>query len=119
MQAIAHATPPSAGASDASSCSVGGVATERAEHALGAAVGVAPNVAYFLPKNVDRRQVRALAEEAGTPLELERNFLNKHEKAVTAYFGFEEYDEEDEEEEAPADAVRETRHAAQEDPLFD
>ena len=85
---------------------------------LRASLGVAPNVAYFLPKNVDRRQVRALAEEAGTPLELERNFLNKHEKAVTAYFGFEEYDEE-EEEEAPAVAARETRHAAQEDPLFD
>ena len=51
---------------------------------------VAPNVAYFLPKNVDQRQVRRLAAEAGVPLEIERNFLNRREKAITAYYGFEE-----------------------------
>ena len=51
---------------------------------------VAPNVAYFLPKNVDQRQVRRLAAEAGVPLEIERNFLNRREKAVTAYYGFAE-----------------------------
>ena len=76
---------------------------------------VAPNVAYFLPRNVDQRQVRMLstltltltthsplnlhphpnqvrmlAAEAGVPLEIERNFLNRREKAVTAYYGFEE-----------------------------
>ena len=58
---------------------------------------VAPNVAYFLPRNVDTAQVRALAAETGTAaLELERTFLNRHEKALTAYFGFEEEEEEEE-----------------------
>jgi len=34
-----------------------------------------------------------LAAEAGAPLEIERNFLNRREKAVTAYYGFEEQEE--------------------------
>ena len=78
---------------------------------------VAPNVAYFLPRNVDRRQVRRLAEEAGVPLELEREFLNRREKAVTAYYGFEEEWGEEEEWGAQQGAGMEGGPDA-EDPLF-
>ena len=82
--------------------------------------------------------MRALAAEAGTAaLELERTFLNRHEKALTAYFGFEEEEEEEEgwEEEAEEEAAAEDEplegHAsrgeangigaglAADDPLFD
>ena len=128
---------------------------------LRSSLAVAPNVAYFLPRNVDTAQVRmplpparptcapgahapptaqvrALAAEAGTAaLELERTFLNRHEKALTAYFGFEEEEEEEEgwEEEAEEEAAAEDEplegHAsrgeangigaglAADDPLFD
>ena len=60
---------------------------------LRAALGAAPNAAYFLPKNVDRRRVRALAREAGVPVEIERCQLNGRDKGVVAYYGFDEADE--------------------------
>ena len=75
---------------------------------LHAALAAAPNAAYYLPRNVRRGQVAARARAVDCPLELERCFLNGHEKAVMAYFGFEEGEEEGEEEpgEELADAAR-------------
>ena len=75
---------------------------------LHAALAAAPNAAYYLPRNVRRGQVAARARAVDCPLELERCFLNGHEKAVMAYFGFEEGDEEGEEEDGEelADAAR-------------
>ena len=58
----------------------------------------ARRAAYYLPRNVRRGQSAARARARGCPLELERFFLNGHEKAVMAYFGFEEGEEEGEEE---------------------
>ena len=84
---------------------------------LRASLRVAPNVCYFLPRNVDRRQATGLAAGAGVPLELERNFLNKREKAVTAYYGFEEAEEEEEEEEEAAEPAGMVER--DDDPLFD
>jgi trimethylguanosine synthase len=83
---------------------------------LRASLRVAPNVCYFLPRNVDRRQATGLAAGAGVPLELERNFLNQREKAVTAYYGFEEAEEEEEEEEEAAEPAG---MVERDDPLFD
>ena len=57
---------------------------------LSAALDVAPNVAYFLPKNVDRRRVRDLARQAGVNIEFELCELNGHAKGVVAYFGFDD-----------------------------
>ena len=56
------------------------------------ALRIAPNVAYFLPRNADAAQVRALADEAGVRLQVERCSLNGHEKGLVAYYGFEEED---------------------------
>ena len=74
---------------------------------LRAALRVAPNVAYFLPKNADLRQVQLLATEAGVQLRWEKCLLNDHIKGLMAYFGFEEEQEADEAEaeEAEAQAV--------------
>ena len=60
------------------------------------ALGAAPNVAYFLPRNTDRAQVAQLAREAGVPLEIEVCKLNGHVKGLMAYFGFSEEEEEEE-----------------------
>lgn len=60
---------------------------------LRAALDVAPNVAYFLPKNADERQIAALAAEAGVAVEIEACRLNGHLKGLVAYFGFEDEDE--------------------------
>jgi len=54
----------------------------------------APNVAYYLPKNADRAQVRALSRRWGVQLGLEECKLNGHVKALMAYFGFDEEEEE-------------------------
>ena len=62
------------------------------------ALKLAPSVAYFLPRNADLRQLKALAREHGVPLELERCWLNGHEKGLMAYFNFLEAEEEEEEE---------------------
>lgn len=59
------------------------------EEVLRTALRVAPNVAYYLPRNADMQQVERLAQEAGVSLEVERCTLNGHEKGLMAYFGFE------------------------------
>ena len=53
---------------------------------LRAALRDAPNVAYFLPKNADERQIAQLAAEAGVPVEVEVCKLNGHAKGLMAYF---------------------------------
>ena len=55
---------------------------------LRSALRVAPNVAYFLPRNADERQIEQLAREAGVPVEVECCRLNGHVKGLMAYFGF-------------------------------
>lgn len=50
------------------------------------AKNIAPNVVYFLPRNVNIEQVISLMDE-NTPMEIEQNFLNNRLKTVTAYFG--------------------------------
>ena len=55
---------------------------------LRAALAVAPNVAYFLPRNTGEAQIARLAREAGVPVEVERLKLNGHLKGLMAYFGF-------------------------------
>lgn len=61
---------------------------------LRAALLAAPNVAYFVPRNVDTRQMEHMAREAGCRLELERCRLNGHDKGIMAYFGFDDDAEE-------------------------
>jgi hypothetical protein len=56
------------------------------------ALRIAPNVCYFLPRNADEAQVVLLAREMGCKLEMERCRLNGHEKALVAYFGFDDED---------------------------
>jgi hypothetical protein len=60
------------------------------------ALRIAPNVAYFLPRNTDLDQLAALAAETGVPLEVEHCYINGHLKGLMAYFGFEEDTEESE-----------------------
>ena len=60
---------------------------------LRCALLAAPNACYFLPKNVDLKQVARLAREEAQPLELERCHLNGHVKGLLAYYGFVEEDE--------------------------
>ena len=55
---------------------------------LRAALRVAPNVAYFVPKNVDVAQIATLASEVDLPVEVERCKLNGHLKGLMLYFGF-------------------------------
>ena len=57
---------------------------------LAAALIIAPSVAYFLPKNIDQKRCRALARQAGVSIEFEHCVLNKHDKGIVAYFGFDE-----------------------------
>lgn len=47
---------------------------------------ITPDVAYFLPRNVDRAQASLLAGP-GQLCELERNKVNKKIKSITAYYG--------------------------------
>ena len=47
---------------------------------------ITKNVAYFLPRNVDKAQASLLAG-AGAMCELERNKVNKKIKSITAYYG--------------------------------
>ena len=50
---------------------------------------VAPNVAYFLPRTSTSAGAQAGCG-GGRAARIERNFLNRREKAITAYYGFEE-----------------------------
>ena len=45
---------------------------------------ITPNIAYFLPRNIDPNQLLELSEE---PCELEGNYINSKLKTVTVYFG--------------------------------
>ncbi|XP_032236042.2 uncharacterized protein LOC116617421 isoform X2 [Nematostella vectensis] len=47
---------------------------------------VTPNIAYFMPRNVNMEQLTSLAGPAGK-VEIEQNFVNKKLKTVTAYYG--------------------------------
>ena len=69
------------------------------EEILRLSLGVAPNVAYYLPRNTQRERVRELAEEARVQVSVEMCALNGHAKALMAYYGFEEEEEEGEGEE--------------------
>lgn len=53
------------------------------------AQAVAPNIVFFLPRNVNMSQLVELSKASKPPCscEVERNFLNGKLKAVTAYFG--------------------------------
>eukprot|EP00897_Mesotaenium_endlicherianum_P007172 jgi/Mesen1/6483/ME000331S05597 len=53
------------------------------------ALGITSEVAFFLPRNVDLEQLAQLAWLAASPLpcEVEKNFLRKKFKTVTAYYG--------------------------------
>lgn len=51
-----------------------------------AARAISPNVAMFLPRNLDPEALRLLPD-AGALVELESNYLEGRLKAVTAYFG--------------------------------
>ncbi|KAL1525306.1 hypothetical protein AB1Y20_020167 [Prymnesium parvum] len=60
---------------------------------LHAALSIAPNVAYFLPKNTNLAQIEKLARDAGVRLHVDKCLLNNHVKGLMAYFGFDEEDE--------------------------
>lgn len=63
---------------------------------LRAALGVAGNVGYYLPKNVGLDRVGELAAEQGVALEVEACVAaDGTEKALMAYYGFDEADEEE------------------------
>ncbi|XP_076463011.1 uncharacterized protein LOC143295276 [Babylonia areolata] len=47
---------------------------------------ITPNIAYFVPRNVNLEQLTALAGEGGK-VEIEQNLLNSKLKTITAYYG--------------------------------
>jgi trimethylguanosine synthase len=52
-----------------------------------AAQRITPNIAYYVPRNADMRQLVALAGGDGHKVEIEQNCLNGKVKALTAYYG--------------------------------
>ena len=63
------------------------------EELLKVALQIAPNVGYYLPRNVDRRQLYGLAESVGINVRIEECRLRrKRMVAFMAYFGFDEDD---------------------------
>ncbi|XP_014250761.1 trimethylguanosine synthase [Cimex lectularius] len=50
------------------------------------ALAITPNIAYFLPKNINTDQLMQIAGPGGA-VEIEQNFLEKRLIAITAYFG--------------------------------
>lgn len=50
------------------------------------AARITPNVAFFLPRNVDTEQVASLAKP-GSKVEVEKNILNSKVKTIMAYYG--------------------------------
>jgi hypothetical protein len=65
-------------------------------HILRMALRVAGNVGYYLPKNVGLDRVGQLAAEQGVPLELEACVsADGKQKALMAYYGFDEAGEEE------------------------
>ncbi|KAF0693506.1 Aste57867_15532 [Aphanomyces stellatus] len=51
------------------------------------AAAITPNVAYFVPRNIDTKQVRLLTTRQDEVCEVEYNHLNNKLKTVTIYFG--------------------------------
>uniref|UniRef100_A0A0A9XNR9 Trimethylguanosine synthase n=2 Tax=Lygus hesperus TaxID=30085 RepID=A0A0A9XNR9_LYGHE len=51
-----------------------------------AAMGITPNIVYYLPKNINTDQLVRMVGPGGA-VEVEQNFLDKKLIAVTAYFG--------------------------------
>merc|ERR1712150_229150 len=51
-----------------------------------AACAVTPNIAYFVPRNVDRSQMISLAGP-GQSVSIEENRVNNKVKSITAYYG--------------------------------
>jgi hypothetical protein len=47
---------------------------------------ITPNIAYFVPRNTDPKQLALLAGE-GNVCEVEQNYLQSHLKSLTAYYG--------------------------------
>merc|ERR1712228_66249 len=47
---------------------------------------ITPNIAYFLPKNTDHRQLQSLAQK-GSKCQIDQNRLYGKVKAITAYYG--------------------------------
>src|SRR5690348_10901623 len=59
-----------------------------ANEILDAALLISPNIAFYLPRNVNLEQLSSLAKRAGASgCELERNIINGKVKTITAYFG--------------------------------
>lgn len=54
-------------------------------HLYAAAKAISPNVAYFVPRNTDPKQLAMLAGE-GNVCEIEQNYLQGYLKALTAYY---------------------------------
>jgi trimethylguanosine synthase len=50
------------------------------------AQGISDNIAYFLPRNVNKKQITQLAG-VGNYVEIEKNIHMTRQKAVTAYYG--------------------------------
>jgi hypothetical protein len=55
-------------------------------HLYEAARAISPNIAYFVPRNTDPKQLALLAGE-GNLCEVEQNYLQSHLKSLTAYYG--------------------------------
>ena len=51
-----------------------------------AARALTPNIAFYVPRNVNVDQLSALADD-GERVEVEQNVLNGKSKTVTAYYG--------------------------------
>ena len=51
------------------------------------AKSVTPNLAFFVPKNTNFKQLEYLSAEVGGKVDVVRNMLNNKTKAVTAYYG--------------------------------
>jgi len=52
-----------------------------------AAKQITPNIAYYLPKNTDYRQLRSLCTDKGQKCQITKNALYNKVKAITAYYG--------------------------------
>ncbi|KAG2180346.1 hypothetical protein INT44_003348 [Umbelopsis vinacea] len=55
-------------------------------HLYEAARAISPNIAYFVPRNTDPKQLALLAGQ-GNLCEVEQNYLQSHLKSLTAYYG--------------------------------
>lgn len=51
------------------------------------ALMISPNIAFYVPRNVNRAQLLALAREAGLPCEIHENWYRGRLRTITAYYG--------------------------------